>query len=153
MPKPPTESIGGRLVSQLKNNLKDNRKCFDFLMASAIFLAVVIELISWFYSFGKQATITDKGNNYLVFWYPFFSSLTIWIFSGFFYLKVLRYKSCFYTELITRIYFLVQTINLIAYLSQFGVKLYNIIVYPIFLFTIIVLTFIKLMKWLLQKHS
>lgn len=153
MPTPPKESIGGRLVSQLKETVNDKRKCLDFMMASVIFIASVLELISWRLSQGEQAVITDLGNHYLVFWYPLMSSLTVWVFSFFFLLKIFRYKACVYTKLVTLIYFFIQSFNLSAYAFQFGSKFYNDVIYPVFLFSILGLTFLKVIRWLLQKQQ
>lgn len=153
MPTPPAESIGGKIVSQLKDTFKNNKKCFDFFMGSAIFIVSIIEFISWRLSQGEQAVILSPGNNYLVFWYPFLSSLTIWVFSLFFLFKILRYKACIYTQLVTIIYFIIQWFNLSAYLFQFGSKTYNDIIYPVFLFSIFGLTFLKVLRWVFQKQS
>lgn len=153
MPTPPAESIGGRLVSRLKENVKDKRKCLDFMMASVIFIVSVLELISWRFSQGDQAVITNPGNNYLVYWFPLMSSLTVWVFSLFFLLKIFRYKACVYTKLVTIIYFSIQTFNISAYVLKFGSKLYNDLIYPVFLFSILGLTFLKVLRWLLQKQQ
>ena len=153
MPTPPAESIGGRLVSRLKENVKDKRKCLDFMMASVIFIASVLELISWRLSQGDQAVITNPGNNYLVYWFPLMSSSTVWVFSFFFLLKIFRYKACVYTKLVTIIYFSIQTFNISAYVLKFGSKLYNDLIYPVFLFSILGLTFLKVLRWLLQKQQ
>lgn len=151
MPTPPAESIGGRLVSQLKETIKDKRKCLDFMMASVIFIVTVIELWSLKLSEGKAAIITDPGNNYILYWFPLTSALTIWFFAGFFYMKILRYNSCIYTKIISIIYFLIQSINVTAYLLQFGSDLYYKLIYPIFLFSIVGLTLIKVIRWLSLK--
>ncbi len=95
MPTPPAESIGGRLVSRLKENVKDKRKCLDFMMASVIFIVSVLELISWIFSQGEQAVITDPGNYYLIYWYPRLSTLTTWVFSFSFCLRYSDIKHVF----------------------------------------------------------
>ena len=151
MPTPPAESIGGRLVSQLKETIKDKRKCLDFMMASVIFIAAVLELISWRLSQGEQAVIANPGNNYLVYWFPLMSSLTVWVFSLFFLLKIFRYKACVYTKLVSIIYFSIQAFNISAYVLKFGSSFYNHVIYPVFLFSILGLTFLKVLRWLLQK--
>ena len=87
MPKPPTESIGQRIVANTRNTIKNTSKCLDFFMASTIFLAAVLELLSWHFAKGKTAVITDVGNNYLIYYYPLLNTIIIWVFSLFFYLK------------------------------------------------------------------
>ena len=133
--------------------MKKGKIQLDVMMAMVIFIVTIIEFISWRLSFGKAATITDLGNNYLVFWYPLMSSLVIWFFSVFFLLKIIRYTHCIYTDIITVVYFLVQSFNISAYLFQFGSEVYNEYIYPVFLFTIIGLTLIKSLRWLLSNRS
>jgi hypothetical protein len=132
--------------------MKKGKIHLDFMMALIIFIVSIIEFISWRLSFGAAATITDVGNNYLIFWYPFLSSLVIWFFSVFFLLKIIRYEHCIYTDIITIVYFIVQTINILAFIFQFGIDLYNQYIYPVFLFTIMGLTLIKSIRWLLYNR-
>ena len=81
MPKPPKESIGKRIVSNAQNTIENPRKCIDFFMAATIFVVAVLELISWQLAKGQTATITDVGNNYLVYYYPLLNTVIIWVFS------------------------------------------------------------------------
>lgn len=150
MPKPPKESIGQRIVANTRNTIKNPSKCLDFFMASTIFLAAMLELLSWNYAKGKTAVITDVGNNYLIYYYPLLNTIIIWVFSLFFLLKILRYKSCIYTQLVTIIYFLVQSINLSAFLFGYGTGTYEGIGYPLLLVGIVLLTLTKVVRWFLK---
>lgn len=154
MPKPPKESTGkfSNQLKKIKKNFLNKSKCFDFMMASIIFFASIVEVISWKLQEGEQATITNVGNNYLVYYYPLTSTLVIWGFALFFFGKVTIYKSCIYSKITAYTYFLVQTISLIAIIFQIGWEAYDAIVYPILLFSIIFLTLIKLIKWGFQSH-
>ena len=137
----------------MKINLFDNKKCLDFLMASVIFIVTILEFISWRLSIGEPATITNSGNEYLTFYYPLMSSITNFVFSLFFLIKILRYKSCIYTELITLVYFFIQAFNLSAYIIKFGSEFYDLYIYPTFLFTIIGITIIKILRWCLKSQQ
>lgn len=150
MPKPPKESIGQRIVANTHNTIKNPSKCLDFFMASTIFLAAVLELLSWHFAKGKTAVITDVGNNYLIYYYPLLNTVIIWVFSLFFLLKILRYKSCIYTQLVTIIYFLVQSINLGAFLFGYGTGTYESIGYPLLLVGIVLITLTKVVRWFLK---
>lgn len=136
-----------------KINRLDLRKCLDFMMASTIFLLAILELISWRLSFGEMATITDQGNGYLVKWYPLLSTIGYFIVSSFFLAKIIIFKSCIYTKVITVIYFIIQSFNIMAFIFMFGIDFYNIYISPIFLCTIISLIVIKAIRWGSQKLS
>lgn len=145
---PPKESIRKMLIKYIKLNFTDNKRCLDFMMASVIFIVTILEFISWRLSIGEPATITNHGNGYLTFYYPLITSIIQLVFSLFFLIKIFRYKSCVYTELITLVYFFIQAFNLSAYLIQFGGEFYDRYIYPTFLFTIIGVTLIKALRWL-----
>lgn len=145
---PQKKSLAYRLLKYVKLNFTDNKMCLDFMMASVIFIVTILEFISWRLSIGEPATITDRGNEYLVFYSPLMSSIIQLIFSLFFLIKIFRYKSCVYTEMITLVYFFIQVFNLSAYLIQFGGEFYDRYIHPTFLFTIIGITIIKIARWL-----
>jgi len=145
---PPKESICKKLINAIRINFEDNKRCLDFMMASVIFIVTILEFISWRLSIGEPATITDRGNGYLVFYYPLMTSITQLVFSLFFLVKIFRYKACVYTELITLVYFLIQVFNLSAYIIQFGGEFYDKYILPTFIFTIIGITIIKIIRWL-----
>lgn len=140
-----------KLITKLKESIRDKRKCLDFMMAAVIFAAAILELISW-----RVSIVTDFGtkstNTYLNYWYPFLNSFVVWIFSVFFILKIFRYKACIYTAIISIIYFLIQSFNMSAYLFQFGSVTYSAIIYPTFIFSILGLTLIKITRWLLHNQ-
>ena len=135
-----------------KSLIEDKRKCLDFMMASVIFVLTIIEFISWRLSQGEMATITNQGNGYLIKWYPLLCTIGYWIVALFFLLKIIIYKSCIYTKLITIVYFGIQSFNILAFIFMFGGEFYDIHISPIFLSTIIGLTVIKAIRWGSQKH-
>lgn len=124
----------------------------DFSIAAIIFMVAILELISWHFSAGKPATIIDVGNNYLIYFQPLFSTCVIWLFSLYFLFKIFRFKMCIYTEIVTVMYFAVQTFNLSAYIFQFGLDFYNQYIYPFFLFSIIFIILIKVIRWRSYNH-
>lgn len=158
MPKPPKESLDNKSLSKrmafsFVENIKSDRKCLDFLMASVIFIVAAIELLSWNLQTENVATITDYGDNYLVYYYPLLSSLTLTVFGLFFVLKTIRYKACIYSAVISWIYLTVQAINTISIFFSIGSDLYDTIVYPILLLSIISITLIKIIRWFSKQHS
>lgn len=131
---------------------KSLKSGIDWAMALIIFLVSIIELISWRLSFGQAANITDIGNGYLIWYYPLLSSLTIWLFSVFMLLKIIIFSHCIYTNIVTIVYFLIQTLNVSAFFFQFGGDFYNRIVYPIFVMSIIFIILIKIVRWLSKSQ-
>ncbi len=115
-------------------------------MASVIFIAAIIEPISWIIQ-----ELEVKG--YLERWFPILSTLALWLFALYFVLKSFRYNPCIYTKIVSLIYFFIQTFNLIAYFTRFGIDFYNIFIYPIFVITIMGLILIKIIRWGLSKRS
>ncbi len=115
-------------------------------MASVIFIAAIIEPISWIM---QELEVKE----YLEYWFPVLSTLSLWVFALYFVLKSFRYNPCIYTKIVSLIYFFIQTFNLIAYFSQFGIEFYNIFIYPIFVITIMGLILIKIIRWGLYKRS
>lgn len=130
------------------SNLKARQ--LDFYMAAVIFVVSVLELISWKLQEGKEAVITDVGNNYLVYYYPLLNTLIIWFFALFFFLKILRYNSCIYTIIVSTVYFFIQSVNVSAFFFGFGMGLYETIAYPALLFGVIILTLTKIVRWCLK---
>ena len=151
MPKPPVETIKSfarSTVQQIKETLKSKPKFLDFLMALIIFLTTLIEILSWRLQItSKPATITNIGDGYLVYTYPLLIQITVTLFATFFLLKIIRYKSCIWSTIITSIYFLIQIINLLSIIFRIGMPVYETIVYPILLLSIILLTLLKVIRW------
>lgn len=140
-----------KLITKLKESNKDIKKCLDFMMAATIFVAAVLELISW-----RISLATDHGiktdNLYVTYWYPLITTVVIWVFSVFFIVKAFRYKSCIYTTLVSIIYFLILSYNISAYLFKFGIKVYTDTIYPVFIFSILGITILKITRWLLRNR-
>jgi len=121
----------------------------DFLTASIIFFAALVELISWKLQGVKQAIIIDPGDNYLVWYYPLLSTITIWLFSLYFIIKSFRFNVCVYTIIVSVSYFVLQSIALSAFVFGFGLDMYELIAYPCILYGILSLTLIKVIRWFL----
>lgn len=125
-------------------------KIFNFIMAAIIFLAAAIELYSWYLSFGKPAIIIDYGDGYLTDGYPKANSAVIWLFALGYFIKSLLFEVCIYTKIVSISYIIIQTVNLIALFTEFGFNTYNLYIYPVFLFTILALTIVKIIRCLLK---
>lgn len=155
-PKPPKQSLSRIIYNikqiavsvksivysskkKIKETLANNKKCFDFYMAIAIFIAVAIEITSWF--------LQANSERYFTYWYPLLSSLTLLDFASFFIAKIIRYESCVYSKLISYMYFLIQLINVVFIGFTFSMPIYEILVYPILLYGIIFLIALKILKW------
>ena len=149
--KPPRETLGRKILSKLKETISNNKKIFDFLMAITIFNATAIEILSWTKNTDNVAIITDYGDYNLVYWYPLLSSIIILNFSFFFVLKVILYKSCIYSKIVTGIYFLVQIINVLSILFKITMNTYDLVVYPILLYSIILLILLKIVRWIISE--
>ncbi len=122
------------------------KKTIAYIMASVIFIAAIIEPISWII---QELEVKE----YLERWFPILSTFALWLFALYFVLKSFRYNPCIYTKIVSLIYFFIQTFNLIAYFTQFGIEFYNIFIYPIFVITIMGLILIKIIRWGLSKRS
>lgn len=120
------------------------KKTIEFIMASIIFIVAIIEPISW-------VMTNIPVDNYLEFWFPVLSTFSLWCFGVYFLLKTIRYSVCIYTIIITSVYILIQTFNLIAYFTQFGLNFYNSYIFPTFLFTIVLITILKLIRCLSNR--
>ena len=115
------------------------RVIMDFLMAATIFLAAVIEPISW-------VMANKMGREYLEFWFPLLATIQIWFFAAFFFIRIFRYNACIYTQLVSIIFFIIQSYNIAAYGIQFGLPFYNHYIFPFFLISISLITVTKLLR-------
>lgn len=124
---------------------KAKRKALDIWMGLVIFVAAIIELISWF---------MPQGNDYLLFWYPLFNSLTLVVFASFFLAKAFRYRSCTYTKIVSIGYTLLNVISLFAILLP-NAKVITVlmVVYPILIVGIIVLLIIFFADYVINRTT
>lgn len=151
MPRIPDESLGKKTSLITKVKEISNKKILDYSMALVIFLVSFIEIISFFIpDSNNPAIITNKGDNYLLFWFPLFATLELFIFSLFFIFKSFRYTSCLSTKIISCMFSFVQVISLISLLISFPAITYVIFIQPILLSTIILLISINFIKWYLK---
>ena len=159
MPTPPKESIGGKMLSsiinktkQIKITWKDSRKCFDLLMALAIFLLTAIELRSFYKWLNDVRIIPAKyWDYYALSSYPYYNTWGFFIVASFFMANIIRYKSCTDTKIITCMYFIIQLVNVIFIELKLGSDLYSLTIYPAILFSIALLITIKALRWLFTK--
>lgn len=123
---------------------KAKRKALDIWMGLVIFVAAIIELISWF---------MPQGNDYLLFWYPLFNSLTLVVFASFFVAKAFRYKSCIYSKIASIGYTSLNVISLLGILLP-NAKVVTMLMfaYPVILVSIIISLLILFTRWILQRH-
>lgn len=125
-----------------------NKIKIEWCIASVIFILTIIELISWRLSLGAPAIICDPGNGYLLQWYPLLNTIGFFTISILFVLKLFLFSHCIYTEMVTVLYFLIQGFNLSALIFKFGSDFYDSIIYPVFVFSIILLILIKIVRCL-----
>lgn len=155
MPRIPDESFspktGKKVTSQIEikeNKSKNPKKILDYAMALVIFLASFIEIFSFFKpDSNNNAIITNYGDYYLVFWFPLFASLELFVFSLFFIFKSFRYTSCLSTKIISILFSFVQVISITSLLIPCTVMMYITFLQPILLSVVILLISINLIKW------
>lgn len=121
-------------------------------MASAIFALAILEFISWKLSHSKPAIIIDKGDGYLLEDYPLLNTIGYLVIAIYFVVKSIRYKACIYSKIISIVYLIIQIVNLSAIFIKYGYVTYNEYVYPLFLCTIIIIIFVKILKWCFQNR-
>ena len=159
MPVPPNESMNPKTaftkamvpIRNVVANIKDKKKCFDLMMATIVFCLTAIELISLHYQTHSATIPQQYWDYYALNQYPLLATISTWLVALFFLLKILRYNSCWDTKIITILYFLLQTINILATVTKFGSPLYFTVVYPLLLVSIIVLIITKAVRWCISK--
>lgn len=122
----------------------------DAMTAGTIFLLIVLEYLSWILQEGEPATITDVGNNYLVWIYPLLNTIGYFIVSIHFLIKSFRFNACIYTIIVSILYFIIQLITVFTFSFGWGMFIYETIVYPILLIGIVLLTLTTLTRWFLR---
>lgn len=139
-PDKPTET---RSISSINTSMVNKRKAIDIIIGLILIVVTSIDFISW---------ILPQDDNYLLFWYPLLSSISLFIFSLFFIFKSFRYKSCIYSKIASISY------SLLILTSIFGILLPNAkviymlsISYPIMIGSILLSSLILVTRWLLQK--
>lgn len=126
-------------------------KTLDIMIASEIFLLAILEYISWLVCNAEDYHGEIKGSDYLIYYYPLFCTGGFLIVALGKITKCYRFKMCIYTIIISWVFLIIQILNMLALFTKFGIELYNTIIYPIFLFTIIILGFIKFIRWGSQR--
>ena len=122
-------------------------------MALVIFALVFVEFVSYVICYNENYIGEEKGSNYLLYDFPLLNGIQWFVVSSYFLSKIFRFKLCIYTIIVTVIYFIIQTFNLLALIFKFGTENYTAFIYPLFLFSIMGLTLIKLIRWVSFKRS
>lgn len=128
-------------------------KILDFATAGVVFASAVNELISFWRCTSEKYVGEVKGSNYLIYEYPLFSTIQGLLFASFLIFMIMKFQACIYTRIIVIIFSLIQCISFIALIFKINYEVYDTLIYPIFLFTIILLGFIKFLRWGSQKRS
>ena len=130
---------------------KDSRKFFDFIMASTVFVLVIIELISLYLQNSAKEIPSDYWKYYSIKTYQLLNTIAFWFVSLFFLVKIIRYKSCIDTKIMTWLYFAMQSINMIAIIFKSGFFFYSLFIYHSCALLILVLIFIQILRWVFSK--
>lgn len=122
------------------------------MTAGVVFASAVNELISYIRCRNETYTGDVMGSDYLINGYPQHASVQGLLFALFLFFMILKFKACIYTKIVVYIFLFLQAFNLSAIIFKFGFEVYDIIIYPIFLFSIIFISFLKLLRWGSLKH-
>lgn len=114
-------------------NLRD---VFDLGMLSAIFFMTAIELSSFYFQHKYDTYLCSDNNPYLFYYMPLLSSLTILFASSFFLFRILRFKACIYTQIITITYFIDQLFTTVLIYIGYNEDWYFKFIYPLYFITI-----------------
>jgi len=114
-------------------------KPIDIIMASVIFIVVIIELVRFVMS-------NIPIDRYLEYWFPVMSTWSLFFFALYHFLKLYKYRHCIYTRIVVSVYFFIQIFNLSAYFCKFGLYFYSEWVYPIIVVTVIGIIQIKISR-------
>lgn len=128
-------------------------KILDLATAGVVFASAANELISFLRCTSENYIGEVKGSDYLIYEYPLFSSIQSLLFASFLMFMIMKFQACIYTRIIVFVFNLIQIINLFALIFNLKYQIYDTLIYPIFLFTIILMGFIKFIRWGSQKHS
>ena len=123
------------------------------MTSGVIFALAVNEFISYIRCRQETYMGPVKGSDYLINGYPQHSTIQGLLFAIFLMFLICKFSACIYTRIIVSVFLFIQSFNMAALIFQFGFNVYDVIVYPIFLFTILTLGFIKFLRWGSQKHS
>jgi hypothetical protein len=132
--------------------MPNKTKILDFMTAGVVFASAVNELISYIRCRNEHYIGEVKGSDYLINGYPQHSTIQGILFASFLMFLIMKFSACIYTRIIVWVFFTLQVFNGVALIFKFGFEVYDIIIYPIVLFTIITLAFIKFLRWGSQKH-
>lgn len=128
-------------------------KILDLMTAGVVFASAVNELISFWRCTTENYIGDVQGSNYLIHEYPLFSTIQSLLFASFLMFMIMKFQACIYTRIIVFVFSFIQVINFLALVFKIHYEIYDTLIYPIFLFTIILISFIKFLRWGSLKHS
>ncbi len=123
------------------------------MTSGVVFASAVNELISYIRCRSEVYIGEVKGSNYLIYGYPMHASIQGLLFALFLFFMIFKFSACVYTKIVVWVYLFIQLFNLSALIFKFGFEVYDIVIYPITLYTIITLVFIKFLRWGSFKRS
>lgn len=121
-------------------------KTLDFMTAGVVFASAVNELVSFIRCRSENYIGEIKGSDYLINGYPQHTTIQGLLFALFLLFLICKFSACIYTRIVVCIFLFLQTFNFLALAFKFGFYVYDSVIYPVFLFSIIGLTLIKLIR-------
>lgn len=121
-------------------------KILDLMTAGAVFASAVNELISFIRCRSETYSGPVKGSDYLINGYPQHATIQGLLFALFLLFLICKFSACIYTRIVVCIFLFLQSFNFLALMFKFGFDVYDSIIYPVFLFSIIGITLIKLIR-------
>lgn len=128
-----------------------NKKTIDFIIAIEVFLLAILEFISWKLWLNDDFNGTTVASEYMLFYYPLLTTIGFLIVGIGKILKCYRFKVCIYTIIVSWLFTIIQIFNLLS-LFCIDFELYNEIINPLFIFSIIGLILLKLLRWVSQRR-
>lgn len=91
-----------------------SRRLFEFACGSVIFILTILALLMrTFISASNPAVFEDYGDHYLVYWFPLFVFMMLFVVATFFLIKAWCFRSCIYTKIISTAFFIAKTLSLL----------------------------------------
>lgn len=128
-------------------------KTLDIMTAGVVFASAVNELISYSRCRSEHYSGEIKGSDYLINGYPQHTTIQGLLFALFLLFLIMKFSACIYTRIVVSIFLFLQAFNFAALMFKFGFEVYDSIIYPVFLFSILGLTLIKIMRCYSLKRS
>lgn len=127
--------------------MQNKIKILDLATAGVVFASAVNELISFWRCTSENYIGEVKGSDYLIYEYPLFSTIQGLLFALFLSFLICKFQACIYTRIVVIVFSIIQVINFTSLVFKINYEIYDTLIYPIFLFSIILLVFIKFLRW------